>query len=105
MHLIAAAEMTPSGVPPIPHSSATGEFSLTASSAADTSPSVIRRTRAPASRISLTAASWRGRSSITTITSRMSRSLRSAISPSVSPSGRSRSSRSAISGPPAIFSM
>ena len=50
MHLIAAAEITPSGVPPIPHSKSTGEFSLTASSAADTSPSRISRTRAPASR-------------------------------------------------------
>ena len=28
MHLIAAAEITPSGVPPIPHSRSTGEFSL-----------------------------------------------------------------------------
>ena len=34
MHLIAAAEMTPSGVPPMPHSRSTGERSLTASSAA-----------------------------------------------------------------------
>ena len=52
MHLIAAAEITPSGVPPIPHSRSTAEFSLTASSDADTSPSVISRTRAPASRTS-----------------------------------------------------
>ena len=39
MHLIAAAEITPSGVPPIPHSRSTEEFSLTASNAADTSKS------------------------------------------------------------------
>ena len=102
---MAAAEITPSGVPPIPHSRSTGEFSLTASSEAETSPSVIRRTRAPASRTWCMASWWRSRSSITTITSRMSRFLRSAISASVSASGRSRSSRSAMSGPPAIFSM
>ena len=53
MDLIAAAEITPSGVPPMPHSRSTGERSLTASSAAQTSPSVISRTRAPASRIAL----------------------------------------------------
>ena len=41
--------------------------------------------------------SWRGRSSTTTITSRTSVPLRSATSSIVSPSGRSRSSRSAIS--------
>ena len=39
--------------------------------------------------------SWRGRSSTTTITSRTSVPLRSATRPRVSPSGRSRSSRSA----------
>ena len=42
----------------------------TASSAPATSPSVIRRTRAPASRIASMPSSWRGRSSTTTITSR-----------------------------------
>ena len=45
--------MTPSGVPPMPHSRSTVERSLTASSAAETSPSRIRRMRAPASRICL----------------------------------------------------
>jgi hypothetical protein len=53
MHLIAAAEITPSGVPPMPHSMSTGVSGMTASSAAATSPSPISRTRAPASRISL----------------------------------------------------
>ena len=42
----------------------------TASSAPETSPSVISRTRAPASRIASMPSSWRGRSSTTTITSR-----------------------------------
>ena len=60
MHLSAAAEMTPSGVPPMPHSRSTGERSLTASSAAETSPSRIRRMRAPASRTCFIASSWRG---------------------------------------------
>ena len=105
MHLIAAAESTPSGVPPIPHSRSTGPPSPQASSAAETSPSLISRTRAPAAWIAASASAWRGRSSITTITSATSIPLRSAISASVSPSGRSRSSRSAISAPPAIFSM
>ena len=50
-HLTAAAEITPSGVPPMPHSRSTGERAVTASSAADTSPWGISRTRAPASRI------------------------------------------------------
>ena len=102
---MAAAEMTPSGVPPIPHSKSTGERSVTASSAAETSPCAISRTRAPAARIAFTPSAWRGRSSTTTITSPISQPLRWAISASVSGSGRSRSSKSAISGEPAIFSM
>ena len=53
----------------MPQSRSTGERSLTASSAAETSPSVIRRMRAPASRTSRIASSWRGRSSMTTVTS------------------------------------
>ena len=52
MHFSAAAAMTPSGVPPIPHSRSTGVSRLAASIAADTSPSEMSRTRAPASRIS-----------------------------------------------------
>ena len=61
---------------------------------------MIRRMRAPASRTSFIASSWRGRSSMTTITSPIDPPLRSAISFKVSGSGRSRSSRSAISSPP-----
>ena len=49
--------------------------------------------RAPASRISRTASSWRGRSSMITITSPIGVPFSLAISASVSPSGRSRSSR------------
>ena len=51
------------------------------------------------------ASAWRSRSSIITIRSLTSEPRRLATSFSVSPSGRSRSSRSAMSGPPAIFSM
>ncbi len=72
---MAAAEMTPSGVPPMPQRRSTGERSVTASSEAETSPWGMRRTRAPASRTSLMAASWRGRSSITTMTSPIGRPL------------------------------
>ena len=61
MHLVAHAEMTPSGVPPIPHSRSTGERSETASSAPETSPSVIRRTRAPAPRMASMPSWWRSR--------------------------------------------
>ena len=42
-HLIAAAEITPSGVPPIPQSRSTPVPRLTASSAPATSPSVMKR--------------------------------------------------------------
>ncbi len=91
---MAAAEMTPSGVPPIPQRRSTGERSVTASSEAETSPWGIRRTRAPASRISLMASSWRGRSSITTITSPIVVPLRSATSCRVSGAGgRGRAGR------------
>src|ERR1044072_5080369 len=93
------------GAPPTPQSKSTGERSLTASRAAETSPSVIRRMRAPASRTSTIASLCLSRSSMTTVTSPTLPPLRSAISFSVSGSGRSRSSRSAISSPPAIFSM
>ena len=51
MHLMAAALMTPSGVPPIPHRKSTGRSSVTASSEPATSPSVISRTRPPAARM------------------------------------------------------
>ncbi len=49
--MIAAAEMTPSGVPPIPHRRSTPVDSETAKSAAETSPSEISRMRPPTSRI------------------------------------------------------
>ena len=45
--LRAAAEMTPSGVPPTPISTSTPEFAEQAAMAPKTSPSLIRRMRAP----------------------------------------------------------
>ena len=44
--------MTPSGVPPIPNNRSTSVRGVAATIAPATSPSVIRKTRAPASRIS-----------------------------------------------------
>ena len=78
---------------------------MTANSAADTSPSLMKRIRAPALRISLTASSWRGRSSMMIVTSPGSVRLRSATRAITSVSGASRLRQSAIAGPPAIFSM
>ena len=68
-HLIAAAERTPSGVPPTPQSRSMPVFGLTANSAAATSPSLMKRMLAPTSRSAATASSWRGRSSMITVTS------------------------------------
>ncbi len=61
--------------------------------------------RAPASRISLTASAWRGRSSMITITSPTEVPFSLAISSSVSVSGRSKSSRWASSFEVAILFM
>ena len=103
--MIAAAESTPSGVPPIPQSRSTPASAETANSAAETSPSLMKRIRAPASRICLTPSSWRGRSSMITVTSPTDLPLRSATLAITSPSGSVEAEQSAISGPPAIFSM
>jgi hypothetical protein len=93
--LIAAAEITPSGVPPMPQSRSIGVSSLTAASEADTSPCGISLMRAPAARISAIASSWRGLSSMITTRSPTPVPFSFAISSSVSPSGRSRSRMSA----------
>ena len=61
--------------------------------------------RAPASRISFTCSSWRGRSSMITITSPTSTPFSFAIALTISPSGRSMSSTCASDGEVAIFSM
>src|SRR4051794_31271453 len=105
MHLIEAADRTPSGVPPMPQRRSTGDSGCTASNAADTSPCEMKRMRAPARRISSTASSCRSRFSIITVTSRTSTPFSLAIRPTVSVNGRSRSSRCAKAGCAAIFSM
>ena len=102
---MAAAASTPSGVPPMPQRRSTGEPWVTAASAADTSPCGISRMRAPTLRISAIASSWRGRSSMITTMSPTATPFSFAISSSVSGSGRSRSSRWAMSREVAIFSM
>ena len=105
MHLTAEALITPSGVPPMPHRKSALRSGETALSTPATSPSVISWTRPPALRIASIPSSWRGRLSTTAITSLTSVPLRSAIRSTVSPSGRSRSSRSAKRSPTASFSM
>ncbi len=80
-------------------------FGITANSAAATSPSEMKRMLAPTSRRAATASSWRGRSSMITVTSEVSPPLASAILRITSSSGSSRLIRSAARGPAAIFSM
>mmetsp|Transcript_11190 Transcript_11190/g.24092 ORF Transcript_11190/g.24092 Transcript_11190/m.24092 type:complete len:217 (+) Transcript_11190:2324-2974(+) len=63
--------MTPSGVPPMPIMTSTGAPALATSMAPPTSPSEMRRMRAPASRHWRTRSACRGRSSISTVTSLM----------------------------------
>ena len=79
---------------------------MTANSAAETSPSVMKRIRAPASRICATASSWRARSSMITRDVAGVDPLALGDPPDhVGERARRGESRSAISGPPASFSM
>ena len=80
-------------------------FGITANSAAATSPSEMKRMLAPTSRRFWTACSWRGRSSMTTVTSPGSPPFASASLRITSSSGSSRLISSAARGPAAIFSM
>ena len=59
MHLSAAAVMTPSGVPPMPKRMSAPESGQAVEMAPATSPSGMRRMRAPASRTSAMRSSWR----------------------------------------------
>ncbi len=79
MLLTAAPAITPSGVPPTPHSRSTPVPGRTAISTPATSPSVISRMRAPAARMRAMPSSWRGRSSTTTIRSPTCTPRRSAM--------------------------
>ena len=69
------------------------------------SPSSISLMRAPASRISATRSSCRGRSSTIAVTSPTCRPNASAIASRFSPTGRRRSIRPLATGPTAIFFM
>ncbi len=103
---MAAAAITPSGVPPMPirrSTSATPPWA--AAIAGATSPSRIRLTFAPASRSSAISASWRSRSSTITLTSREAFPFASATRSTFSVGDASMSIASAASGPHAILSM
>ena len=105
MHLMAAAEMTPSGVPPIPISRSTPVNGCEAAIDGATSPSRIRFTRAPDSRSSAISASWRSRSRTTTVTSVTSSPFAFATARTFSVGVALMSIASAASGPTAILSM
>jgi hypothetical protein len=104
-HLIAAAEMTPSGVPPIPISMSTPANACAAAIDGATSPSRIRFTRAPVSRSSRIRFSCRSRSRTTTVTSLTSRPFAFATARTLSRGEALMSIASAASGPTAILSM
>jgi hypothetical protein len=70
-----------------------------------TSPSGMRRMRAPASRTSLMSASWRGRSRMTAVTSRTCSPFALATASRLSVTERLMSMTLAASGPTAILSM
>mmetsp|Transcript_6505 Transcript_6505/g.20219 ORF Transcript_6505/g.20219 Transcript_6505/m.20219 type:complete len:220 (-) Transcript_6505:89-748(-) len=98
--------MTPSGVPPMPIMMSTPAPALAVSIAPATSPSLMKRMREPASRISLTSSAWRGRSSTRTVTSPMG--LPSAFATACRFFSTGKSSEMDFAGtfgPTAIFSM
>src|SRR4249919_480114 len=104
-HRSAAAEMTPSMAPPIPMARWSLVPRIAAVIEAVMSPSSISLMRAPASRISATRSSWRGRSSTIAVMSPTCRPNASAIAARFSPTGRRRSIRPLATGPTAIFFM
>ena len=79
MHFRAAAEITPSGVPPIPKSTSAPDSGHAVEIAPATSPSEIRRIRAPASRTSEIRSECLSRSKITAVRSLTVLFLASAI--------------------------
>ncbi len=105
MQRMAAAAMMPSGVPPMPASRSVPEFGRHAEIAPATSPSVISRIRAPASRTSSISCSWRGRSSTHTVRSATETLLALATWRMFSPIGAVMSMASTASGPTAILFM
>src|SRR3954447_8756606 len=105
MHLRAAAAMTPSGVPPMPKSTSAPDSGHAVEMAPATSPSGIRRMRAPAARTSAMSSLWRSRSRMTAVRSRTSRPTALATCSRFSVGDRLMSMAPAASGPTAIFSM
>ena len=105
MHLSAAAVITPSGVPPMPKRMSAPVPGQAVEMAPATSPSGMSRMRAPASRTSSISSSWRSRSRITAVRSRMCSPLASATAPRFSVGDLVMSMQSAAAGPVAIFSM
>ena len=81
------------------------EFGLHAEIAPATSPSVMSRIRAPASRTSAISFSWRGRSRMHTVMSDTDRCLALATARMFSPIGAVMSMASTASGPTAILFM
>ncbi len=63
----AAAAITPSGAPPVPNSTSMPESGFAVITAPETSPSPIRRIRAPAWRTSPIRSVWRSRSRMTAV--------------------------------------
>ena len=98
-HLIAHAEMMPSGVPPTPSSRSMPVPSRAAMIAPATSPSVISLIRAPAARTSAMSCSCRGRSRMTTVTSCVEQPLARATARMLSLGVASMSTTSAAVGP------
>ena len=105
MHFIAQATMMPSGVPPMPMSMSTELPSVAVATAPATSPSMIRRTLAPAARISAMRSAWRGRSRTQTVRSPTSMFLASATDRTFHSVDLDRSILPTASGPTAILRM
>lgn len=101
----AAAAMTPSGEPPTPINTSTPEPGIAQAMAAATSPSEIMRIRAPASRTCSFSAAWRGRSSMTTVTSATGLPSAALMATRLAPTLAVMSMACAAAGPTAIFCM
>ena len=105
MHLSAAAASTPSGVPPMPKRMSVPAPGHPVAMAPATSPSVMRRMRAPVARTSAMSPSWRGRSRMTAVRSRTGRPTASESAARFSVGVRRMSQAPLARGPTASFSM
>ncbi|MCW2966859.1 MAG: glpX [Solirubrobacteraceae bacterium] len=105
VHLIAAAAMTPSGVPPMPKRMSAPLPAQAVETAPITSPAEISRMRAPASRTSAIRSACRGRSRMTAVRSRTDSPLALATASRLAVGDAVMSMTPTQSGPTAIFSM